>query len=185
VSVAEDNRADNDSPARSAKPHWGDARTKTVEWHDPAVGMAAVAEGLSGLEFIRAIRDGHLPGPPIGALTGMYLREVDPGRVVFECVVDESLYNPMGIVHGGLLCTLADSVAGCAVLTTLAPGVLFTSIELNVQFLRPVRIESGTLRGIGTVSKTGRRVTFATAEIRDSDDDVVATATTSCLIVYP
>jgi uncharacterized protein (TIGR00369 family) len=112
----------------------------------------------------------------------MRMCEVDVGRVVFECQPDESAYNPIGVVHGGLVCTLADTVAACAVHTTLDPGVAYTSIDLNVSYLRPVTVSSGALRATGLVTKPGRRVAFSTAEIVDQADQLVATATSSCLV---
>ena len=96
---------------------------------------------------------------------------------------DESVYNPIGLVHGGLLCTLADSVAGCAVHTTLDAGVGYTSIDITVNFLRPVTLESGRLRATGVVTKAGRKVALAAVEIHDSSDKLVATASSNCLII--
>jgi len=104
---------------------WGAPRAKTVQWYDPAV--TAAGSGLSGLEFLRAIRDGKLPPAPIAALMGFRPTEVEPGRVVFEGTPDESVYNPIGMVHGGYVCTLADTVAACAVHTTLEAGTIYTS----------------------------------------------------------
>ncbi|HEX3796304.1 MAG TPA: PaaI family thioesterase [Acidimicrobiales bacterium] len=161
---------------------WGEERRKTVVWHDP---MRTVAAGvsLSGLDFLRSIRDGATPPPPMAALFGMQVREVDVGRVVFECDPDESTYNPVGTVHGGLVCTLADSVAGCAVHSTLEAGFVFTSIDITVNYLRPVTSQSGTLRAVGIVTKPGRRVAFASVEIFDGSQKLVATATSSCLVM--
>lgn len=161
---------------------WGATRSKTVQWHDPAITAAAGAR-LNGLEFLRAILDGVLPPPPIAALLGMQMREVEVGRVVFECEPDESAYNPIGVVHGGLVCTLADTVAACAVHTTLGYGVAYTSIDLNVSYLRPVTVRSGVLRATGLVTKPGRRVAFSRAEIVDDAGKLVATATSSCLVM--
>jgi uncharacterized protein (TIGR00369 family) len=161
---------------------WGDARSKTVAWHDPT-RTAAVGAKLAGLDFLTAIRDGKLPPPPIALLFGMRMVEIEPGRVVFECELDESVYNPIGMVHGGLACTLADTVIGCAVHTTLEAGVAYTSIDLNVSYLRTVTLASSPIRAIGLVTKPGRRVAFASAEIVDSAGKVVATATGSCLIM--
>lgn len=157
-------------------------RSKTVSWSDPAISAAA-RPGLSGLEFLRAILDGTLPRPPIAALFGMVMSEIEPGRVVFECEPDESAYNPIGLVHGGLVCTLADTVAACAVQTTLEAGVGYTSIDLNVSFIRPVTTASGVLRATGQIRKPGRRVAYSSAEIVDGAGKLVATATTSCLIL--
>jgi uncharacterized protein (TIGR00369 family) len=105
------------------------------------------------------------------------------GRVLFECEADESAYNPIGLVHGGLVCTLADTVAACAVQTTLDVGVGYTSIDLNVSYLRPVTADSGVLRATGRVTKPGRRVAYSTAEIVDQAGKLVVTATSSCLIM--
>jgi uncharacterized protein (TIGR00369 family) len=141
------------------------------------------AGGLSGLEFLRAIRDGKLPPAPIAALMGLRPTEVEPGRVVFEGTPDESVYNPIGMVHGGYVCTLADTVAACAVHTTLEAGTIYTSIDLNVSYTRKVTRDSGTLRAVGTVVKPGRRVAFCRADIFDGAGKVVATATSSCLVM--
>jgi uncharacterized protein (TIGR00369 family) len=163
---------------------WGSPRAKTVQWYDPGITAAAAAgSGLSGLEFLRAMRDGKLPPPPIAALMGFRPVEVEPGRVIFEGTPDESVYNPIGMVHGGYVCTLADTVAACAVHTTLEAGTIYTSIDLNVSYTRRVTRESGTLRAVGTVVKPGRRVAFCRADIFDGAGKVVATATSSCLIM--
>ena len=163
---------------------WGAPRAKTVQWYDPTITAAAAAgSGLSGLEFLRAIRDGKLPPAPIAALMGFRPVEVEPGRVVFEGTPDESVYNPIGMVHGGYVCTRADTVAACAVHSTLEAGTIYTSIDLNVSYTRKVTRESGTLRAVGTVVKPGRRVAFSQAEIFDSAGRLVASATSSCLIM--
>ena len=108
-------------PLLDGDPAWGEPRAKTVTWHDPAVTVRG-AIGLSGLEFMNAIIEGRLPPPPIANLLGMRVRHVERGLAVFEYTPDELVYNPLGVVHGGLLCTLADTVAGCAVHTTLEAG---------------------------------------------------------------
>ncbi|MGD0312625.1 MAG: PaaI family thioesterase [Acidimicrobiales bacterium] len=138
---------------------------------------------MSGLDFLRALQNGTLPPAPIASLFLMVPTEVDDGLVVFECRPDESAYNPIGVVHGGLVCTLADTVTGCAVHSTLESGVSYTSVDINVSYLRPVTRHSGVLRATGRVAKRGRRVAFAAAEIEDGDGRVVATATSTCLVM--
>jgi len=164
-------------------PDWGAPRAKTVQWHDPMISAAAVGSGLSGLEFLRAIRDGKLPPAPIAVLMGFRPVEVEEGRVVFEGTPDESVYNPIGMVHGGFVCTMADTVAACAVHSTLPAGVAYTSIDLNISYTRPVTRDSGILRAVGTIVKPGRRVAFSRAEILDGAGKIVASATSSCLIM--
>jgi uncharacterized protein (TIGR00369 family) len=102
--------------------------------------------------------------------------------VEVRCAVDESVYNLLGAVHGGLVCTLLDTVAGCAVLSTLPRGTGFTSIELKVSFLRPVAVASGPLTAVGTVVKAGRRIAFAEGQVVDVAGRDVAAASSSSLI---
>lgn len=169
------------APTRTAE--WGEPRSRTVTWHDPLI-TAAGAMQRSGLETMEAIRDGLLPPPPIALLVQMGIGALEEGRVEFTCDVDESVYNPIGVVHGGLVCTLLDTVAGCAVHTTLPAGFGYTSIELKVNYLRAVHATSGPLTAVGTVVKPGRRVAFAEGEVREASGRTVATATSS-LLVFP
>ena len=170
--------------ASRAPEAWGDARSKTVTWWDPAI-TSSFSVGRTGLEFMRALLSGEAPPAPFAMLMGLYPVEVELGRVVFEAEPDESVYNPIGMVHGGVVCTLADSVAGCAVHTTLAAGVGYTSIDISVNFLRPVTLDSGRLRATGIVTKPGRKVALASVEIHDRADKLVATASSNCLIIPP
>jgi len=170
------------TPSSDAPAAWGEPRSRTVTWYDP-MPTAAAGATMSGLELLSALADGRLPPAPIAALFLMRPVEVEDGRVVFECEPDQSAYNPIGVVHGGLVCTLADTVAGCAVHSTLEAGVGYTSIDINVSYLRPVTSESGVLRATGVATKRGRRVAFATAEIVDGSGRLVATATSNCLVM--
>jgi uncharacterized protein (TIGR00369 family) len=181
--------ADAASPASppsstdAAPEAWGEPRSRTVTWHDPLL-TAAGALQRSGLETMQAVRDGLLPPAPIAMLMQFDIRSLEEGRVEFGCVLDESVYNPIGVVHGGLVCTLLDTVAGCAVHTTLPAGLAYTSIELKVSYLRPVHASSGPLTAVGTVVKPGRRVAFAEGTVLDAAGRTVATATSS-LLVFP
>lgn len=160
---------------------WGAPRSKTVTWYDP---HEAAEQGrlLSGLEHLRAVRDQSLPAPPIAVLMGFDLVSAEEGDVVFTCTPDESAYNPIGVVHGGLVCTLLDSVCGCAVQSMLPQGVGYTSLEIKVSYLRPVRADSGVLTAHGWVPRPGRRASFAEGDVRTADGKLVATATSTCLV---
>ena len=168
--------------AANAPLDWGAPMTKTVRWYDPMV-TASGGAGLSGLEFLRALRDGTLPPAPLAMVLGFRPVEAGEGRVVFEATPDESASNVLGGVHGGLVCALADTVTALAVRTTLPAGVSYASVDLNVSYTRPVTKDSGTLRAVGTVVKPGRRIAFSRAEIFDGAGQLVATATASCLII--
>ena len=153
----------------------------TIQWRDPGEGLAALPE-LSGIEFMKRIASGALPGAPIASHFAMDVVEVGPGTVTFRCRPDESHYNPIGTVHGGLVCTLLDSALGCATHTTLPAGTGYTSIEIKVNYLRPVNVDSGPLICTGRVTKPGRRVAFAEGEVVDNQGKVVASASGSLLI---
>jgi uncharacterized protein (TIGR00369 family) len=163
-------------------PAQGATRSKTVTWQDPMI-TAGLATSLSGLDFLLAIREGRLPPPPIAQLMGFSLVHVEKGLAAFECVPDESVYNPIGLVHGGLVCTLCDSAAGCAVQTTLEAGVAYTSIDINVSYLRPITKESGLIRATGRTTKPGRRVAYATVEVTDGAGKLLAHAASNCLVM--
>ena len=160
----------------------GAARARVINWHDPQPTAIAGAQ-MNGVDFLRAIQQGRVAPPPMASVFGFTIAEIGLGHVVFECTPDESAYNTIGLVHGGLVCTLADTVVGCAVQTTLDAGMACTSIDLNVSYLRPVTASSGVLRAVGKVTKPGRRVAYTAAEICDGRGKLVATATSSLLIV--
>jgi uncharacterized protein (TIGR00369 family) len=158
-------------------------REKTVRWREPAEALAVLPE-LDGIEFLKRMAAGDLPAAPIAGHFAMELTEVDHGSVTFTCRPDESHYNPIGMVHGGLVCTLLDSALGCATQTTLPAGTGYTSIEIKVSYLRPVSAASGPLTCVGRVTKPGKRVTFAEGEVLDNAGRTVATAT-GTLLVFP
>lgn len=158
-------------------------RERLLRWEDPAPNYIA-QRGMTGLEMLTAMRDGELPGPPIAAAMRMALTEVEAGRAVFVCDPDESLYNPFGTVHGGAVCTVLDSATGCAVGSTLARGMSYTSIEIKVSFLRPITERTGRLTATGTVTKPGRRVMFADGALTDDAGTLLAT-TSGSFLVFP
>ena len=93
-----------EEPVRTPEPQpeWGPARSRAVQWWDPS-RTAAEAAGRSGLEFMQALADGKIPPPPIAMLCGMFPTRIERGLAQFECLPDESAYNPIGVVHGGLV----------------------------------------------------------------------------------
>ncbi len=164
------------------EPSWGSARSRTVTWHDPG---PTTVKGLSmaGLDYLQAMQSGELPAPPSAELMRMSIVSAECGRVVVTCVPDESMYNATGLIHGGVVCTLLDTVAGCAVLSMLPTGKGQASIEIKVNYLKAVRVTSGTLTAIGTVMKVGSRVGFAEGVITDASGAIVATASSTLLIL--
>lgn len=160
---------------------WGTQRSRTVTWHEPGPGTARGLT-MAGIDYLKAIIAGELPPPPIAALMQFELVEAEPGKVVFTCRPDGSVYNPNGAVHGGLVCTLLDSVAGLAVHSTLPAGKGYTSIEIKVNYLKAVRLDAGPFTATGTVVKSGSRVGFTEGVVANAAGAVVATATSALLV---
>jgi uncharacterized protein (TIGR00369 family) len=156
-------------------------RSRTVTWQDPLLTAASVFE-RSGVESLQAMLDGTYAHPPMMELLGIRIQSVADGDVTFTCTADDSVYNRIGSVHGGLLCTLLDSVIGCAIHSTLPAQVHYTSLELKVNYLR--RVHGGmTLQAHGWVVKPGRRVAFAEGDVRDGDGNLLATGSGSCFVL--
>jgi uncharacterized protein (TIGR00369 family) len=159
-------------------------RTRTYSWGD-AQELAKASRGMTGLEFNHFLMDGGETTPiPMFSTMGFRFAEVEHGRIVIVGEVGEHLYNPIGVVHGGVAATLLDSVAASAVHSVLPAGTSYTSLDLSVKFLRPILADTGTLRAIGTVITRGTRTALAQAELRDPADRLLAHATSSCML-YP
>ena len=125
------------------------------------MALAESARRMPGIDFLRAMSDGKLPLPPICALLGYRLVEAEPGHAVFEITPAEQHYNPIGVVHGGIAMTLLDSAMGCAVHSTLPAGAGYTTLELKVNFTRPISVDTGRIVCEGTVVHRGGRTATA------------------------
>lgn len=159
-------------------------RTRTITWDDPLLAARA-GVSLSGLEFLRAIRDGRFPPPPIAEVLGFWLADVEEGRVVFAGQPAEYHYNPIGVVHGGFAATLLDSAMGCAVHSTLPAGTGYTTLEVKVNYIRALTSETGPVRCVGTVIHTGGRTATAEGRLVDEAGRLYAHGTTTCMIFRP
>ncbi|WP_432948348.1 PaaI family thioesterase [Kribbella sp. CA-253562] len=154
---------------------------QTFQWTDPEQVLAETA-ALSGLEYMQGLIDGTIPPPPIGVLMRFGPVSAELGKVAFSCKPSHATYNPIGMVHGGLVCTLLDTVTGCAAHSTLPAGVGYTSVEIKVNYLRPVFADTGELVGTGWVVKGGRSVIFAEGNVKTAAGNLVATATSTLLV---
>jgi uncharacterized protein (TIGR00369 family) len=142
------------------------------------------AAAMSGLEQLRAVFDPDRPerAPGIGRTLGFSVVELEEGRVVFGGHPDESVYNPIGTVHGGYAATLLDSAVGCAVHSALKAGQGYTTLELKVAYHRPMTKDTGPVRAEGRVIQVGRRAAFAEGRLTDLEGRVYATATSTLLV---
>lgn len=134
---------------------------------------------MSHLEYLRRIIAGEEQAAPVADLLGMRMTEVEKGRVTFELDVGPQHTSPPGTLHGGIVCDLADAAMGCANLTRLEPDELFTTVELKVNFLKPVW--QGRLTAVGSVIRGGRTLALVECRVTDDDDALVAYATSTCM----
>lgn len=156
-------------------------RRRTFSWDDPAE-VHENLRSLSGLDFLTKVLDGELPPPPMAQLMNIRISEVERGRVVFEGLPEEYHYNPLGVVHGGMAATLLDSALGCCVNSCLEAGDVYTTLELKVNYLRPMTLGTGTVRAIATLVHLGRTTALVEGKIVDAQDRIYAYATSTCLI---
>ncbi len=139
---------------------------------------------FSALSGVEQLRLGAKAGftAPIGRTVGFDMTEVEEGRVVFEAIPTEAVYNPLGTVHGGWIATLLDSACGCVVHSMLKPGQTYTTLELKTVFHKA--LTAGTpVRAEGRIVQIGRRAGFAEADLRGLDGKLYATATSTCLVM--
>jgi uncharacterized protein (TIGR00369 family) len=159
------------------------SRSRTLVWQDP-VATAAAGATMTGLEYMTAIVAGELPPPPIAVTMQLRPVELEEGRVVFEGEPGEEHYNPIGVVHGGYAATLLDSALGCAVHTTLPAGVGYTSLGLEVKFVRPISRDTGRVLCEASVLYRGRKQATAEAKLTAADSGkLLAHGVATCMIL--
>lgn len=156
--------------------------SRTHTWADPAA-IAEARTGLSGLEFMERLQSGEIPYPPSGGTLDFRIAALAHGSVTLEAIPGEYQYNAVGGVHGGVLSTWLDSAMGYSIQSTLEPGEGFTTLDLTVRFIRGVTEETGPVRAVGKVEHRGGRTATARGELRDSDGALLASGTTTGMIL--
>jgi uncharacterized protein (TIGR00369 family) len=156
-------------------------RTRLVTWEDPKAS-AVKGQSLSGIDYLRAMFNGEMPPPPIMQLIGISAGSVEPGLVTMTLPIGEYLYNPIGSVHGGAAATLLDSVMGCAVHSLLAQGQSYATLEIKINYIRPITDAITQVTAEGHVTNAGRKAAFAEGKITDATGKLYATGSTTCAI---
>jgi uncharacterized protein (TIGR00369 family) len=141
-----------------------------------------VLTSYDGLGFLKAILAGSLPQPPISELLGFHLTEAEYGRAAFEGMPEFRHYNPISTVHGGFAATLLDSALGCTVFSTLTKGEAWTTLELKLNFVRPLTKDTGPVRAEGRLIHRGRSVATSEGDLKDGGGKLYAHASTTCMI---
>lgn len=136
-------------------------------------------ESTTRFESLQRLLNGAAPLAPIARTLGIRLAAAEPGHVTLEMDAAGHLANPMGTLHGGVLCDIADLAMGMSYASLLAPGETFTTLELKINFLRPVR--QGTIRAEAALLKTGRTIGLAECRLLTAERDLIAHATSTCM----
>jgi uncharacterized protein (TIGR00369 family) len=134
-------------------------------------------------QLVERIARGDTPPPPVAQLIGFDLKRLETGRAVFEFEAGPQHANPMGGLHGGILCDVADAAMGVAYASTLAEGETFGTVELKINFLRPFK--TGKLIAEGWVVSAGRNLGWTECEVRDETGRLIAKAGSTCMTLRP
>ena len=131
------------------------------------------------LDLIQQIWRGELPPPPVATLLGFTITAIQPGQAVVEFEATARHANPMGTLHGGVLCDIADAAMGMAYASTLAEGETFTTLELKINFLRP--FWTGKLVAEACMVKDGHTIGLVECNVTDAQQRLVARAASTCM----
>ena len=147
------------------------------------MSVAAAERTTSGLDYLQRIVRGELPGVPIETTLGFRVTEVENGRVVVTGNPDQRSYNLIGTVHGGWAAAVLDSALALSTLSTLEANQAFTTVDIRINYLRPLTVETGEVRAEGRVLQGGRRLAYCEARLTDAAGKLIAHGTGSCLIL--
>jgi uncharacterized protein (TIGR00369 family) len=137
----------------------------------------------TGLEFLQKILGGEYAWIPIGEHLGFRLHQVERGRVVIAGRPDPRYYNLLNSIHGGWTAAVLDTAMALSNLSTLGPDQTFTTLDIRINFLRPITAETGEVRAEGAVIQGGRKVAYCEAKLRDLGGKLLAHGTGSLLVL--
>jgi len=133
--------------------------------------------------YAEKVISGDAPPPPVAKTVGFRMAHVERGRAIIEFDAEPRHWNPMGGLHGGIICDIADAAMGMAYASTLAEGETFTTVELKVNFLRPFK--TGKLIEEGYLLNAGRTLGVVDCDVRDGNGKLLARASSTCMTLRP
>jgi len=156
-------------------------RTRTISWEDPKISTRNPAS-VSGLDYLKAVKDEAVSSPPIARLVGYQITDVETGSAAFEIIPGEHLYNPFSTVHGGILSTLLDTTMTSSVMSTLSKGLVCATVEIKVNFIKPVTEKTGLIRCEARPIHVGKRLATVEGRVADKEGSVLAHGVSTCAI---
>ena len=157
---------------------------RLVTWQSPSLYIDQMRQ-MSGTEYINAVRAGDMPVSPMLKLLDIHGREWHEGYALFTVLPQEFHYNPMGIAHGGLACALLDTAMAVSVMTMLPQGVGYVTLEIKINFTKPMVSDSGEMRAEGRAIHVGSKTATADGRIMDANGVIYAHGTTTLLLTRP
>ncbi|MDX2217556.1 MAG: PaaI family thioesterase [Burkholderiales bacterium] len=152
-----------------------------ARWAD--IGPLEQLKQLGGLAFLQNVVNGTYPEPPIAATLGFRFVEVESGRAVVALTPHTGHYNLIQTVHGGVHATLLDTAMACAILSRLPTGQGFTTLELKINYVRPMTAATGEVCAEGRIINVGRTIALSEGRLTDSEGRLIAHGTTTCLVL--
>ncbi len=159
----------------------GNNRKRTVIWQDPKINTRDIAN-TSGLDYLKSIKNGKIAPPPVAMLIGYKISKVENGYVAYEFNPKEYHYNPFSSVHGGIISTLLDTAMTASVLSALKKGINCSTIEIKVNFVRPVTSDCGTLKCEAQPLHVGKSIATVQGKLKDQDGKLFAHGVSTCSI---
>jgi uncharacterized protein (TIGR00369 family) len=136
----------------------------------------------TGIDYLQRIIAGEYPQVPIGDTLGFRITEASPGRVVVRGTPDLKAFNLLGTVHGGWSAAILDTAMGLAAMSSLDEKSRHTTLDIRINYLRPITLETGEVRAEGTLVHGGRRVAYCEAKLLDATGRLLCHGTSSCLV---
>jgi len=157
-------------------------RTRVYDWTDP-IELFKKASTISGSEFLNGIINGELSLPPIAKTLDFHPVEFDNEKIIFEFQPQEFHYNPIGSIHGGVISTVLDTVMGCAVHAHLPKGKGYTTLEVKVNFTKPVSLRSGRITAEGKLIHLGKSTALVESHLKDDEGKLYAYGTSTYMLL--
>lgn len=139
---------------------------------------------MTGLELLKKMMDGEIPPPGIASTMPMKIISLELGKICFEATADKRHLNPLGITHGGFAATVLDAATGCAIHTTLGDNIGYATTDFNIKFLKKIPLDF-PLIAEGKIIRVSKRIGVSEATLKDTEGNIYAHATSTCMIFNP
>ena len=149
---------------------------------DDAVAKPPQPRTGTGLDYLQRVISGEYPNVPIGDTLNFRITEVEIGRLVLMGSPDKRSYNLLGSVHGGWAASILDTAMALAAMSVLDEHSRHTTLDIRINYLRPITLETGEVRAEGTLIQGGRRVAYCEGKLTDAAGKLLCHGTSSCLI---